>query len=386
MKLKKRVLVITSHYPPNIGGVESHLQALVNGLAKRGWGVIISTYQPLAYSNKAKAKEESREAIIYRQNWIGFNIVHKLTPYPALEFMYLFPGLFLGTLKVILKHKSEIDIIHCQGLVPSTIGVILGGMFSKRVICSTHNLYFFPKKGLYSMLAALIFNTADLVLVATETAKKELIRVGVKLGKIDFFKYWINLKVFSPVNKKLAKEKLNQEGFVVFFVGRLIVTKGVGIILDMVKDLKNGIKVVIAGSGAMEEEVRKASQKYSDRLIFLGRIENSQLPIYYSAADLIVVPSTVDEGWGFVVMEAVACGTPVVVSNKGGLSDVVSLKVGKIVPATVKDFKKSVEDLYNHPAELKRLQENCRKYAELQFGESNIDEIVRFYDSLSGNV
>src|SRR3989344_3694636 len=158
---KRNVLIITSHYPPNIGGVESHLQALVTALNKYGWGVLISTYQPLASSDSAPLIETKPGFKCFRLPWLGFNIVHILTNYPALEFFYLFPGLLILSFLVLVRYFKIIDVIHCQGLVPTAVGILLGKIFKKRVISSTHNLYFFPQNGLYKNFSKIIFSSAD---------------------------------------------------------------------------------------------------------------------------------------------------------------------------------------------------------------------------------
>ena len=79
------VLIITSHYPPNIGGVESHLQSLIDGLKKKSWKIIISTYQPLASKIRVSKVERGEKLIIYRISWPGFNLVHTLFHYPFLN-------------------------------------------------------------------------------------------------------------------------------------------------------------------------------------------------------------------------------------------------------------------------------------------------------------
>ncbi len=231
MTRAKNVLLLTSHYPPNLGGVESHLTALVSALTKRNWKVVVSTYQPLAAKKSAPYFEKYKDLKIYRFPWLGFNIVHKLTPYPPLEFLYLFPGLLLMSFIILIKYQKEIDVIHAQGLVPTAIGVFMKIIFRKRLVSSIHNLYFFPKRGLYPKAARFIFSSADVVLAPTQVAANELARIGVSRKKIGKFSYWLSLEVFKPIKKSLAKSKIGWKLFTVFFVGRLIETKGVNMIL-----------------------------------------------------------------------------------------------------------------------------------------------------------
>lgn len=378
-KHNKGVLIVTSHYPPNIGGVESHLTGLVSGLTKRNWNVVISTYQPLASSKKAGLVERSNNLIVYRLPWPGFNIVHRLAPYPLFEFIYLFPGLLLITFIALLKHYKEVDVVHCQGLVPTVVGLIAKIFFRKRVVSSVHNLYFFPKKGLYPEIARIIFSSVDVMLSPTKVSKNELRRIRIPENKISFFRYWLNLSYFSPTKKREAKNKLKWKKFSVLFVGRLIETKGVGILLDVVKRLNSDVQLIMIGDGPMAEQARSVQDRYSN-FTFLGRVENKKLPLYYSAADLIVVPSTVDEGWGFVAMEAISCGTPVLASNMGGLSDVISNSTGLLVQPSPKNFRDKIQYFHKHKKNLQRLTKNCRKWAMKHFGEDNVEDIIRSYE------
>lgn len=373
------ILIITTHYPPNIGGVESHLQALVSKLVQLGWKVLISTYQPLASSQKSPVVDKSDSLIIYRMPWLGFNIFHHLTPFPILEFIFLFPGLMLISFFVLMKHLRSIEVIHCQGLVPTVVGVILGKIFRKKIISSVHNLYFFPKKGLYQGFAKLIFSSADTVLVPTKVSKKELEKINVPSKKIKIFRYWIDLKTFTPINKKKARKKLGWKKFTVFFVGRLIETKGVLLLIKAFEKTNFDVNLVIAGTGPLSQKVSQDAV-WMPNLQFLGRVENNKLPIYYSAADLVVVPSTVDEGFGFVVMEATACGTPVLASNRGGLDDAVSSAVGGLIEPSVENFKNEIEKLSRDNFLMNKFAHNCRLYAEKNFSDKNISDIITTYE------
>src|SRR3989338_3216933 len=340
-KKSNTVLIITSHFPPNLGGIESHLNALVNVLVKHHWNVLVSTYQPLASNKSAPSLEKRKGLTIYRMPWIGFNVVHKLTNIPPLEFIYLFPGLLIMTTIVLFKYRKEISVVHAQGLVPT--------------------------KGVYPKVAKIIFSSSDQILSPTGVVTSELIRIGVPKEKIKKFSYWLSLDTFKVLNKVSLREKLGWNKFTVFFVGRLIETKGVGIILRLIEVLDPRIQIVVAGDGSMKEQLVKAQVDHKN-LTYLGRIENTDLPTYYNASDLVIVPSLVDEGWGYTAMEAISCGTPVIASRVGGLSDVVSSKVGRLVSPTVKSFKKWIEYYFLKRKELTHLISQSRSYALSNFG------------------
>ena len=352
---------------------------LVLALNKRNWEVIVACYKPLARDIKIPfVEKKSKKLLIYRMPWVGFNLVHLLTPYPVLEFLYLFPGLFLVNLYALIKHP-EINVIHSQGLVPGVVGIVLGRIFNKRVIVSTHNLYFFPQNGYYKTFSAWILSFADTILTLSNQSKDEIARIGVPKEMIKPFRYWLNLKTFKPKDKIIARGKLGlNESFIVFFVGRLIETKGVKILMQVSKNLKN-VTFIFAGLGPLQEDLNKLSAKQKN-LKYVGLLFPEKVRLYMSASDVVAVPSTVDEGYGRVAMEALACGTPVFAANKGGLNEVVTKDVGLLVNPNPKDYNNAVKFALTNRKILSNLAKNTRRYALRYFGEKNVEKIIDSYE------
>jgi len=381
------VLQITAHFSPNIGGVETHLDDLVNALLRRGWDVFVLTYNPLTtkarwkiFEKRVDKKRES-SAAIFRIPWIG-GLFYKLLKIPSLEFLYLVPGLFLVTPFILIFKKP--DVIHAHGLVAGFVAVFWGKIFGKRVIVSTHSIYNFPKQGFYTSFARWIFKNADFFLGLSSQSAEEIKSLGIPQGKVGVFTYWVDLGKFkAQTSKDKAKIDLGwRDKFVALFVGRLVKEKGVLELLEAAKLWDKNITLAIAGSGPLEEEINHQSSTIN-RLVFLGKVSQEKLPLYYSAADLLIVPSIHEEGFGRVILESLACGTPVIGAKRGAIPEAMNETVGKIIDVTPKNIKEAVEFFYKNPKELRKRAQNARKFAEERYSERNIEAIIEAYENKS---
>src|SRR5689334_12226974 len=156
-----KVLQISPHFSPNIGGVETHLDDLVLALNNKKHKVFVLTYQPLQTRTQWKLFEKRNQIKIFRIPWIpGF--FYKFVDKPLLEFLYLFPGLFLVTPIIVFIEKPK--VLHAHGLVAGIIAVFSGKVFIIRSLISTHNIYNFPTSGVQRRLIGWIFSNVDSVL------------------------------------------------------------------------------------------------------------------------------------------------------------------------------------------------------------------------------
>ncbi len=369
-----RVLQLSAHYWPNIGGVETHLRDLVNILLKKGWEVAVVAYKPLTTKASSKIYERSKQLTIFRIPWFA-GLFYRLVPCPTLEFIYLLPGLFLITPMVIIL--SNPDAIHAHGLVAGFVGVFWGKVFKKRVVISTHSIYSFPPKGFYRRFVNFIFQNADYCLGLSRQAVLEIQSLGIDKDKVRTFTYWIDLEKFKDIPN--AKDKLGWNGkFVVLFVGRLVYEKGVKELLDSVGMWDKNIELKIIGSGPLEGEVKKATREHAN-IEYIKGIDSSELPIYYNGSDVLIVPSVSEEGFGRVILESLACGTPVIGSNRGAISEAMDETVGKIIEINPNNIKKTIEYYYRSRNELNILARNCRNFAERRYSEKNAEKIIETY-------
>lgn len=374
------ILLISPYFSPMVGGVETHLDDLCNFFNKQGHRVFVRTYKALGVKDRGRSDEKRGYINIRRIWWPDFNLIFKLESYPILKFFYLFPGLFLDCLIYLFKRRKSVDVIQAHGFIAALLAVILGKIFQKRVIVNTH-VGFNLSNGIMTEMIKWTLMNSEKVLVLTKGMKVSLVNLGIPREKIAVYHYWVDQNKFNI--QKNAKKILEWENkFIVLFVGRLIEVKGVRMIFDLAKKLPD-ITFVIIGAGFLSRELKEKS-KYYPNILFLGKIDNNDLPTYYNGADILLLPSKIikqeyEEGMPRVMIESLSCGLPVISTRAGGIPEILNEKVGRLMGDNVKEISRIIEDLYRDRAQLKSISRNCRKYALDVFSIKNarlIEELL----------
>jgi len=359
-----------------MGGLETHLEDLTKVIYKNGWFPVVLTYKPVTTKISAKFYEKKQDIEIFRIPWIG-NYFYKLVKNPILEFIYLTPALFVMLPILLMFRYKEISVIHSHGLIAGFSSVFWGKLFGKKVITTTHSIYNFPASGIYHNFVAWIYNNSDTIFVLSDQSKREILNLRVDSDKVIRFTYWIDLKHFSKISG--AKEKLRWNNkFVVLSAGRLVPEKGILELLDAAKGWNSKITLAIVGTGPLEKIIRDYTSKYHN-IQYLGNIDSTKMPLYYSAADLLIVPSVHEEGFGRIILESLACGTPVIGSNRGAIPEAMDKSVGKLIDISPKNIKIAVETMYSQRSVLSKLASNCRKFAVSHYAEANAKVIIDSY-------
>ena len=174
--------------------------------------------------------------------------------------------------------------------------------------------------------------SCDRILVATAQEKAHLIQhYGASSQAVGVVPCGVNLELFRPADKAVARQKLGLtiDESIVLFVGRFAPLKGIDRLLEAIAHLRHyqGLRLlIIGGDGYSSEESQELKQLcrnlgIQDSVTFVGRIEQDILPPYYSAADVLVVPSHY-ESFGLVALESLASGTPVVATRVGAMESI----------------------------------------------------------------
>jgi D-inositol-3-phosphate glycosyltransferase len=224
------------------------------------------------------------------------------------------------------------------------------------------------------------------IIAATEKEKEDLIRYyGAPPEAVKVIPCGVNLDLFQPVAKAVARRQLGfDDDRIVLFVGRIDPLKGIDRLLTAMTYLENrqGLRLVIIGgdddSEAEVERLRRLSQKLhiQDSVTFAGPVGQEDLPCYYSAAHVCVIPSY-HESFGLVALESLACGTPVVAAGVGGIESVVRQnETGYVVkdnsPPRLAD---SIDAVLSRP-DVDAHSVSSTRASILRFGWPNIAEAI----------
>jgi glycosyltransferase involved in cell wall biosynthesis len=160
-----------------------------------------------------------------------------------------------------------------------------------------------------------------------------MVGLGVAADKITPLRNGVDLQRFQPMDRAAARATLGLKRFTLLSVGLLDPRKAHDLIIKALPALPE-VDLLIAGTGPEKKNLEQLAQELgvADRVTLLGPVPQTELKTYYNAADALVLASS-REGWANVLLEAMACGTPVVASNVWGTPEVVAApEAGELMP------------------------------------------------------
>jgi glycosyltransferase involved in cell wall biosynthesis len=181
-----------------------------------------------------------------------------------------------------------------------------------------------------------VLRRADFV-VARNAEAVEVVRDKGYRGPAEVVPNAVDAELFRPMDRRVCREELGVGGFVVGYAGRLVEEKGIRDLLDAIEGCPPDVRLLLVGSGPLEGEVRQraASAALAGRVHLISSQPLQDLPRVFNAMDVLALPSHTTARWkeqfGRVIIEAHACGVPVIGSDSGAIPDVVS-EGGLVVP------------------------------------------------------
>lgn len=234
---------------------------------------------------------------------------------------------------------------------------------------------------------------ADAIIAFSPHERDAMARLyGADGGRIHLIPCGVDLRTFRPLDREESRQRLGLNGDkVLLYVGRIESLKGVELLVHTVAQLDTcePVRALVVGEdNGQDNELARirrltATLQVADAFDFVGRVPQEELPVYYSAADVCVVPSFY-ESFGLAALEAMACGTPVVASRVGGISTVVQhgrtgyLKSWRCPEA----FANSLEMLISSKSLQHSMGKAARRRAEDLSWEKIAGRIAAVYQSL----
>ncbi len=334
-----RILRVTSSlYPEKLGGIGLHTHTMSKLQVEAGHEVTVLTSD---YGDRSKPRTEVRDGYeIVRYREFGRPLGNTITP---------------GIIKGLLSRRKEYDIVHVHShlFFTSNIAAFIAklSLFDAPVVVTNHGAaietgpmlitdIYFPTLGIFT------FNVADTVFCYTETDKELLQGAGVN-PPIEVVHNGIDVDTFRPMDE--VETNPNQ----ILYVGMLKRKKGVHHLLrafDLLQQEYPDLELKIVGDGPYESELHKLrDEEVIENVTFTGRVDNEELPAVYNESAVSVLPSE-SEGLPRVVMEAMACGAPVVTSELPQLAGFVE-GAGRQVPyGDVEDLRDVLEEIMTDPS------------------------------------
>lgn len=203
----------------------------------------------------------------------------------------------------------------------------------------------FPAIGRMIRQAAL---AADGLITVCQALKDVLVDMGIDDSRVTVLRNGVDLELFQPTVRPATRSTVTE----LLSVGYLIERKGHHLVIEALAHLPD-CRLTIVGDGPERHQLENLAAQLgvADRVIFAGSLPHEQLPTYYNAADILVLASS-REGWANVLLEAMACGTPVVATRIWGTPEVITAPAaGRLVdertaPALVDGIR---ELLANYP-------------------------------------
>lgn len=365
MKRKIKILEVNKAYFPHTGGIETLVKQYSEELGK--------------YKNIELRTLVCRDGIgkTCSENINGV----RLTRTGSFGTYFSCP-VSMSFLKIFRKMSAKADIIHIHVPFPlADLALLLSG-YSGKVIVSWHSDVVKQKKllRLYKPLMKYLLNRADCILVATEGHISCSEFLPEYRHKCRILPYGINPADYLNIQKIpfLTEKATNPESIKVFFTGRLVYYKGVDVLINAFRNVKNNCELFIAGTGIIESKLKEKVRKYglNDRVHFLGFLPDKQLKQAFSDCDIFVLPSVErSEAFGIVQLEAMIYGKPVI--NTSLPSGVQYVSIHETTGITVKPYNShELADAINILRKNKNLRERLGKNGQKRvleyFNEKNI--------------
>ncbi len=246
----------------------------------------------------------------------------------------LMAGALLGPVRRALKVFGPEVVLDGHFLYPDGVAAAwIGRRLGLPVILTArgNDVTLYPQYAAPRAMIKWAVNQAARVITVSEALREHLITLGTDAGKVITLRNGVDLDRFAPVDRDAARTRIGMAGTTLLSVGHLIERKGHEVAIEALPALED-VSLYIVGEGPLVKKLNQLAQDLgvAKRVTFVGNIAQDQLIEYYSAADALVLPS-IREGMPNVVLEALACGTPVIAARCEGVPELLTVPAAGVL-------------------------------------------------------
>jgi glycosyltransferase involved in cell wall biosynthesis len=268
-----------------------------------------------------------------------------------------FQGLlmYIGTSRLVrrLHKKMKFDCIDAHYVYPDGLAAtLLARLLKVPVVISARgtDINLFPKFGMIRPMIRWTLKRSDGLVGVCTALTDEMVELGAQPGKVKAIGNGVDLERFRPMDRAEARRKLGmpEDAKIAVSVGSLIPRKGYQYLIPAFAKISSrhpNLRLYIVGEGnfrgELERIVRDAGMQ--DLIQIVGNRANEELALWYAAADVSCLVSS-REGWPNVLLESMACGTPVVATRVWGVPEIiVSRELGIMVEQNTEDIANGLD-------------------------------------------
>lgn len=386
-----KILQISHSFIPcfDSGGVVRVVYEISKELSAKGHDVTVYTtdgcIKRLKVKKNSPVELEGIRVYYFRNisNWLRMKL--KLaTPY--------------SMFRVIRAEINDFDVVHIHE--HRTLTAVIASRYAKKnkipYVVQDHGsaLPFFQKSTFKKVFDKIWGNDmlkhASKVIALTEAEVEQYMKIGIDKAKIEVVPNGINLSEYEDLPEKgkfRKKYGISSDELIILYLGRLNRIKAPDLLIKSFAEISREIekvKLVMVGpdDGCMEylNKLLKM-ENLTDEVLFTGPLYNKDKLGAYIDADVYVLPSFY-ETFPNTVIEACACGTPVVITDRCGISDLINDKVGMVVEYDKNSLKEGITRILWDDALREKFESECKDFVEKHFNiDSVIDKLETVYDS-----
>jgi len=359
-----KIAILVELFPPKwLAGTEIATYSLAANLAKHGHEVHIIT-----------SLDEGMPKYCFEK---GFH-THRLE-----RFNVRFVGTLIFWAQVLMtQQKINPDIIHIQSLSSALPGVISKILFKKPFVVWGRGSDVYLPDWFTKLTSKTIIKNADSVIALTNDMKQKI--QAVYSRDIFVIPNGIDLEKYSSMSKN--SKQVN--GKTILFVGRLHPVKGVQYLIEAMAIIHQempDVKLIIVGEGIEREKLEALAKKLDlkECIQFAGQVPQEKIPLFMQQGDVFVLPS-LSEGFPLVLLEAMACGLPIVATRVGGIPDILKDGINGYLVNTEKCDEISIKILILIKNEIlwREISENNLLFVKKFYWGGVIERISEIYQQI----